>query len=1311
MSTVLFGTYAGPSSVVASVASAVYSLSLVIGSVGSEPAALAAGFSAVCVVVSGGLAVSVASRSFAVAAATGFMRSLLADAAASARAVVLDGALASVSRRLAARADTLVASAASWFAWAAIAQAWSGFQASAPYVLGFFAALVVMRQGDGIAAIATPGGDIATPAGRVLAAVYVVSSFASALSAVPTAVSAVLAVSGSARRVTGLIRASEALNRMAGDEGRGPTVGGGLAAPAPEGGPGAPPSLLGCRGLAVSAPGGRALIAPFDLSVRRGDAVLLTGPNGAGKTALLRVLAGLWRPASGDVVAGGEGGGGDLRQTRDPRGFPRASFVPQTVFVSPGTVRSWMLYPRSGGGRAESEDGGAGLEDVSDHAPPTAPLAAAGAAASPSDAEADGLLDTQRRESRGRASAPSSHVDPDEEPPRCVSGGCFGGRGWGRAAAGGASERAPLIADEAAERGLGVPDRAILEALEAVGVREAVERSVLACGAAGRDDAAPRPTGGAAPSFLGRPCDFASSLSSGELQRLAVARVLLQRPALAFLDEATSEMDGAAERGAMAALRASGVTVVSVGHRASLARLHTRHLRLETGDGPDEASRLLEGDARDAEDAGAAAKPVAAGARPLRGSGASGPAAHSDPAGLVRQGAPPAPGVAEEDDAAGCCAAASRRAAWQLLRRGFPRLWHRQTALALLAVCVNALLPLFTITKAFVAADAASSLVAGRFDDAQAAIWLGFAVFFAASCTSAAAQLTGRCLSVLWFRELVRDASAAVMDDSRPHVFRRLAEDGRDFQAAGPAKGRPAAGVDHIDQRLVGDGLKLSEELGTVVFGGAGRVSVFQVVASIVLVSARAAAIGWLAVVLSFAFTAAGLAVNQCLLRRIPQRVCALERTEGLFRGVHAGARISAEQIAMLRGEPAERARADSAFRAVARAAFDLVWGELPARAENKIIAYVGTAVASVVVAVQIAWTGTLNGAAPSLGPVLELGGLLVSLNLYLCALPDYFTNAAELAGLARRVQGLFDAARDAQPRHTLPVAGAGEATTGRLVVAEERPAAAPSGAPALAVRSLLVPSHDDDRRGAARSSVAAALASGVSFELLGPGHVVSVTGPNGSGKSTLVDLIAGRHSRARAPGVSVRWGGIPRDAVPWSDVAVLTHRPFLFAGSLRDQLLHALPPGRARPSDAQCLSALRDVGLPGLGDGPEARCAATLRAMDGEARTPDLQPCRRRCGAASAREALGADVHPSGSAAEAAREAGGATAHLDVCADWAAALSGGERQRLAAARVLLRPPAVVILDEAFSAVAEGAGEAIASALERRSAVLRVSPC
>lgn len=72
-------------------------------------------------------------------------------------------------------------------------------------------------------------------------------------------------------------------------------------------------------------------------------------------------------------------------------------------------------------------------------------------------------------------------------------------------------------------------------------------------------------------------------LSLGEQQRIAFARVLLQRPAWVFLDEATSAVDITAEAQLYGLLRAArpDSTVISVGHRTSLRALHTRHTVLE----------------------------------------------------------------------------------------------------------------------------------------------------------------------------------------------------------------------------------------------------------------------------------------------------------------------------------------------------------------------------------------------------------------------------------------------------------------------------------------------------------------------------------------------------------------------------------------------------------------------------------------------------------------------------------------------------------------------------------------------------------
>ena len=76
--------------------------------------------------------------------------------------------------------------------------------------------------------------------------------------------------------------------------------------------------------------------------------------------------------------------------------------------------------------------------------------------------------------------------------------------------------------------------------------------------------------------------DWAKILSPGEQQRIAFARVLLERPAVAFLDEATSALDEGMEQAMFDLVRERlpDTAIVSIGHRSSLERLHDHQLSL-----------------------------------------------------------------------------------------------------------------------------------------------------------------------------------------------------------------------------------------------------------------------------------------------------------------------------------------------------------------------------------------------------------------------------------------------------------------------------------------------------------------------------------------------------------------------------------------------------------------------------------------------------------------------------------------------------------------------------------------------------------
>jgi len=106
----------------------------------------------------------------------------------------------------------------------------------------------------------------------------------------------------------------------------------------------------------------------------------------------------------------------------------------------------------------------------------------------------------------------------------------------------------------------GVDDPTLREALLAVGLAEL----------AGRLDEA---------------TNWALQLSPGEQQRIAFARVLVQKPDWLFLDEATSAVDEATEAALYGLVRErlAKTTVFSIGHRATLRPFHARLLMVQVG--------------------------------------------------------------------------------------------------------------------------------------------------------------------------------------------------------------------------------------------------------------------------------------------------------------------------------------------------------------------------------------------------------------------------------------------------------------------------------------------------------------------------------------------------------------------------------------------------------------------------------------------------------------------------------------------------------------------------------------------------------
>jgi putative ATP-binding cassette transporter len=84
-------------------------------------------------------------------------------------------------------------------------------------------------------------------------------------------------------------------------------------------------------------------------------------------------------------------------------------------------------------------------------------------------------------------------------------------------------------------------------------------------------------------------------LSGGEKQRLAFARLLLDKPDIVVMDEATSALDTESQGKLMEMIgkELPEIAIISVGHRAELDAFHDRKLNLVRRKG---GSRLVAGD-------------------------------------------------------------------------------------------------------------------------------------------------------------------------------------------------------------------------------------------------------------------------------------------------------------------------------------------------------------------------------------------------------------------------------------------------------------------------------------------------------------------------------------------------------------------------------------------------------------------------------------------------------------------------------------------------------------------------------------------
>lgn len=263
------------------------------------------------------------------------------------------------------------------------------------------------------------------------------------------------------------------------------------------------------------------------------------------------------------------------------------------------------------------------------------------------------------------------------------------------------------------------------------------------------------------------------------------------------------------------------------------------------------------------------------------------------------------------------------------------------------------------------------------------------------------------------------------------------------------------------------------------------------------------------------------------------------ERREANFRFSMARLREYSEQIALMRGEPAERQHLARTFTSIVANFYELMWRKLKLTTftlsynqANVVIPFLLLAPGYFAKEFQL---GTLTQTSSAFGRVESALSFIInsyqSIASYLASINRLTTFEAAIAQAQGADAGEVGIHRDAAPGRSLHI----DATTLAL----------PNGKPIVRI--------DDLDLGAARRTL--------------------LTGPSGSGKSTLFRAIAGIWPFGEGN------VGIPAGA----NIMLLPQRPYLPQGSLRAAI--AYPSEEAVFSDAEIRAAMEKVRLGHLAD------------------------------------------------------------------------------------------------------------------------------